>query len=107
MSGNREKFCEVCNQSFERPTGLISHNKSKNHVIKTNNFSAPTLTWDVLLLNSQHELDLISDLHMFLIIKNNILCGILSIMGNRKLEAYNYKIIQEYFDIKVDENYIF
>ena len=39
MSGNRENFCEVCNQNFERPTGLISHKKSKKHLIKTNNLN--------------------------------------------------------------------
>jgi len=37
MSVTREYFCEVCNQGFERPIGLISHNKSKKHLIKTNN----------------------------------------------------------------------
>ena len=39
MSVNRENFCEVCNQSFKRPTCLILHNKSKNHLIKTNNLN--------------------------------------------------------------------
>ena len=39
MSGNRENFCEVVNQSFERPSTLISHNKSKNNLIKTNNLN--------------------------------------------------------------------
>ena len=40
-------------------------------------------------------------------IKNNIRGGISSIMGNREIEAHNYKILQECFDIKEDENLLY
>jgi len=67
---------------------------SKFKLNPCNYVSAPSLSWDVLLSKSKIELDLLTDLEMFLMIKNNIRGGISSIMGKRKVEAHNYKTLE-------------
>ena len=56
-----------------------------------NYISAPSLSWDVLMYTSKETLDLIIDLDMFNMVKNNIRGGISSVMGNRRITAYNMK----------------
>ena len=67
---------------------------SKFKLNPCNYVSAPSLAWDVLLHKSKIELELLTDLNMFLMIKNNIRGGISSIMGNRRIVANNYEILE-------------
>ena len=55
----------------------------------THYMTAPSLSWDLLLYNSQTNLELLTDYEMVLLIENNIRGGISSIMGTRIVKANN------------------
>ena len=78
-----------------------------------NYISAPSLSWDVLMYTSKETIDLITDLDMFYMLKNNIRGGISSVMGNRRITAYNKKkdyqylldTTDDYIEIKDEEKF--
>ena len=69
--------------------------------LEPSNFvSLPGLAWQTMLKETDTKLELITDIDIYLFIKNNIRGGISSIMGSRKITAWNPEILSQHFELK-------
>ena len=80
------------------------NNSIKNYGVCSSHYlSAPSLSWDAILSITIAKLELISDLHMYILFKNGIRGGV-SYISNRYSKA-NDKYLKSY-DPKQEPNYI-
>ena len=68
---------------------VMENFRSKFNLDPAHYLTAPSLSWDRLLFESEQRLELLTDYDMLLIIEKGIRGGVSSIMGSRYCKAYN------------------
>ena len=72
---------------------------SQTRLEASNYVSLPSMSWDILMSSTKETLDLLTDVDMYNMIKNNIRGGISSVMGSRVINAYNKERLEKLYNI--------
>ncbi|CAH1106179.1 unnamed protein product [Psylliodes chrysocephalus] len=111
MSFRKATCCHICEQAFTAEDKKV---RDHNHVISKNNFRGAAhescFTWDAMLKHTKQELELLTDLDMFLFVEKGIREGLSQVCSKRRAHANMYinnydpskpKTFLMYYDVNI------